>query len=150
GCLPSGLKATEWIPEECPLRVRDSLPVETSHNLIVVSRQPRSVTLSKPQDPLARVCPSEPKAMELMTLEECPLSARNAVPVETAQSLTVLSSLPQARIFPSGLKATELITSEYPLRVRNSVPVETSHSLTVFSSLLARVFPSGLKATEVT
>src|SRR5438477_226477 len=66
-------------------------------------------------------------------------------------SLTVLSTLPLARVFPSELKATELTQCECPFSLRNSVPVETSHSLTVVSKLpLARVLPSGLKATDCT
>jgi hypothetical protein len=65
--------------------------------------------------------------------------------------LTALSLLPDARVRPSGLKATELIQRVCPVRIRSSQPVATSQSWTVPSAPPdARVRPSGLKATEVT
>ena len=102
---------------------------------------------------------NQTQTAERIGLDQPKVSHLLSVPLETSHTLTVESMcltdrgspLPLARVVPSGLKATELTTSECPLRVRNSVPVETSHSFMVLSQLpLARVFPSGLKATEAT
>ena len=69
----------------------------------------------------------------------------------TSHSLMVLSSLAEARVLPSGEKATESTASACPVRVARSWPVSTSHSLMVLSPLAeARVLPSGEKATELT
>src|SRR5262249_30948633 len=58
------------------------------------------------------------------------------------------SSLPLARRWPSGLKATLRTTLPWPRRVASSAPLRASHSLTVLSSLpLASRRPSGLNAT---
>jgi hypothetical protein len=84
-----------------------------------------------------------------MALERLPhLGARGGV----SQSLTVLSLLLEAMIFPSGLKATEITAPLWPLRGSPTwAPEEASQSLTVLSLLLeAMIFPSGLKVTEVT
>ena len=71
-------------------------------------------------------------------------------PVFTSQILTVLSSLPLAKVLPSGLKATEVTQSVCSVKLRRHSPVSTSQSFTVLSSLaLAKVLPSGLKATEL-
>src|SRR5947209_3817561 len=62
-----------------------------------------------------------------------------------------LSPLPEARVLPSGLKATDDTPSVCPLRVACSLPVATSHNLIVLSLLAdANVLPSGLKATDCT
>ena len=75
-------------------------------------------------------------------------SLRSAV--GTSHSLIVPSALPEARVLPSGLYATNRTTSVCPLRVARSLPVCTSHSLTVLSWLPeASVLPSGLNATDV-
>src|SRR5207247_843881 len=69
----------------------------------------------------------------------------------TSHSLTVWSTLPEASILPSALKATEKTGHGYPLRVTRPSPLAASHSLIVLSALaLAMVLPSGLKTTEVT
>ncbi len=61
----------------------------------------------------------------------------------------MLSSLPQASSFPSGLKATLL--TEPLCNVDWGRPVGTSHSRTVPSPLAeASSVPSGLKATPYT
>src|SRR6266851_4617587 len=63
----------------------------------------------------------------------------------------VLSSLPLARVSPSGLKAIPRTAFACSVSVRRRRPVCTSHSLMVLSPLpLARVSPSGLKATPQT
>ena len=66
-----------------------------------------------------------------------------------SHTLTVLSSLPLARRWPSGLKVT-LVTGPVCLRrVRVSCPMSTSYSRTVPSAeALARRRPSGLNATR--
>src|SRR5205807_2211793 len=57
--------------------------------------------------------------------------------------------LPEARILPSGLKATDVTGKLCPLRVAVIFPLFTSHSLIVLSSLpQASAWPSGLNATE--
>ena len=73
-------------------------------------------------------------------------------PVATSHSRTVPSSLPLARVLPSGLNATEQTASVWPVSgLPIGWPVATSHNRTVPSSLpLARVLPSGLNATETT
>src|ERR1044071_10431727 len=69
----------------------------------------------------------------------------------TSHSFTVLSSLPEARVRPSGENATDLRGSACPLSVMISVWLCTSHSFTVLSALAeARVRPSGEKATDHT
>src|SRR5207249_3709358 len=66
-------------------------------------------------------------------------------------SRMVGSQLPEAMIFPSGLKATEVVGPVCPLRVNSSLPVATSQVLTVSSQLVEASFlPSGLSATQVT
>jgi hypothetical protein len=64
----------------------------------------------------------------------------------------VLSVLPEARILPSGLNATEVTEPAAPVRGwPMGLPVAASHSLIVPSALPeARSFPSGLNATELT
>ncbi len=65
-----------------------------------------------------------------------------------SQTFTVLSSLPLANRFPSGLKATLQTLPVCPLRVRVSRPVAASHTYTVRSPLpLAIRLPSGQNAT---
>ena len=60
----------------------------------------------------------------------------------------VSSSLPLARVCPSGLNETLLTQSVCPVSVRITRPVPTSHKRMVSSSLpLARVCPSGLNET---
>src|SRR5438046_1096053 len=74
-----------------------------------------------------------------------------SLPVATTHTLIVLSSLAEASILPSGLKATEPTESLCDLRVACSLPVRRSHSLTVVSQVAeASVLPSGLNATEHT
>src|SRR5438445_6596995 len=63
--LPSGLKATESTTSECPARVRNSLPLATSQNLMVLS-----------QLPLASILPSGLNATEL-TKSEWPVCTTN-------------------------------------------------------------------------
>ena len=62
------------------------------------------------------------------------------------------SWLPEAIVFPSGLKATDVTHVLRCSKERMGRPVFTSHSLSALSlpSSLdeASVFPSGLKATE--
>jgi hypothetical protein len=61
----------------------------------------------------------------------------------------VLSLLPLAKVFPSGLNATDKTSSECPLSVFTFFPVSIDQSWIVLSLLpLAKVFPSVLKATE--
>ena len=68
-----------------------------------------------------------------------------------SHSLMVSSTLAEARVLPSGEKATDSIASVCPFRVARSWPVSASHSLMVLSTLAeARVLPSGEKATEET
>src|SRR5512142_1479156 len=70
------------------------------------------------------------------------------VPLVTLQSLTVRSSPPEARMVPSGLKATALTRDEWPVRLVTRLSPATFHNLTVASSLAeATNDPSGLKAT---
>src|SRR3989338_2984115 len=73
-----------------------------------------------------------------------------AVPASTSQRIIVLSQLPDARVVPSGLKATDLTEEECPLSVFIAFPVSISQRI-IFLSLLpdARILPSGLKATEL-
>ena len=54
--------------------------------------------------------------------------ARRRIPV-----FTVLSWLAEARVRPSGLKATPKIVSEWPGRVRAACPVAASQTITVLS-----------------
>src|SRR5262249_10164594 len=62
-----------------------------------------------------------------------------------SHNLTVWSSLPEAGVVPSRLKATEWPKSVCPRSVARSWPLAASHSLIVLSpSALARVLPSGL------
>src|SRR4051812_12154507 len=66
-----------------------------------------------------------------------------------SQILIVLSLLAEARVLPSGVKATERTQSWCPSRVAASCRVARSQSLTVLSALAeARIFPSGEKAND--
>ena len=72
-------------------------------------------------------------------------------PVVTSHSLTVPSLDADARVLPSGEKATELTQDVCPKSVPVLDPVATSHSLTVPSrDADATVLLSGEKATERT
>src|SRR5262249_46368736 len=94
----------------CPLSVRISSPLLTSHSLTVLSRLP-----------LASVCPSGEKATEV-TPSLCPLSVWISAPLTAFHSLTVLSPFPEASVLPSGEKATDQITLEArPLSVACSL-----------------------------
>ena len=64
--------------------------------------------------------------------------------------MTLLSALPEARVLPSGLKATLLHRARVPGErlAQAAGGVATSHRMMVLSPLPeARVLPSGLKAT---
>src|SRR5262249_41437734 len=95
--------------------------------------------------------PSRLKATD-RTQPVCPLRATRSWPVWASHSLIACSTLPEARVLPSGLYATE----PEPLRVARSSPLCAAHNLIsaglANSALLAlaMVCPSGLKATEET
>ena len=74
-----------------------------------------------------------------------------ALPVLISQRLMVELLLPDARVLPLGLKATEVTPKNWNRRVLNSLPLVTSQRLTFISMLPeARILPSGLNTTEVT
>lgn len=56
---------------------------------------------------------------------------RTPRPVPTSHSLIALSSLPEASVFPSGLKATLVTESVWPARVRSSW-LRDDHVLSLF------------------
>src|SRR5262249_59434720 len=66
----------------------------------------------------------------------------------TPHSLVALSPPADARVFPSGLNATEPTSPLCPVSVSCSLPVLTSHSLISFPLAAASVLPSGLNATR--
>src|SRR5262249_48872316 len=66
--------------------------------------------------------------------------------VAASHSLTVLSSLPEARVLPSGLKATDQAQLFCPPRVAEFLAMATSHSLIV-PAALAMVLPSAVIAS---
>jgi 4-amino-4-deoxy-L-arabinose transferase-like glycosyltransferase len=69
----------------------------------------------------------------------------------TSHSLTSWSSEAEARVFPSGAKATLVTLLVWPRRVCSSVPSSTRHSWAVWSSSArASVLLSGEKATSGT
>ena len=72
-------------------------------------------------------------------------------PVSTFHNFIVLSQPPEARVFPSGENAIELIQPVCPLKDLIICPVSRFHKLIVSSKLSAdaRVFPSGENATEL-
>ena len=72
-------------------------------------------------------------------------------PFARSQSLTVLSSLPEASMSPFGENETDVTEFECPMRVRSSCPLATSQSLTVRSLLAeAKMSPFGEKEIAVT
>jgi phosphatidylethanolamine-binding protein (PEBP) family uncharacterized protein len=76
------------------------------------------------------------------------LSVPQAAPVAESQSLTVLSSDPDAISLPSGENATPRTGDEWPLSVPQAAPVAESQSLTVLSSDPDAIsLPSGENAT---
>ncbi len=80
----------------------------------------------------------------------CPSRRVRSFAVATSQRRTVRSSLTDARVLPSGAKATRG-TLPCPTSVAESFPVATSQSLIVLSQLPeASVLPSGEKTTELT
>lgn len=87
----------------------------------------------------------------LARLRVSPRSVRSSCPVATSQSLIVPSTLPEARILPSGENATVTTESECPVRMRSTRPLITSQSITLRSELPeASVRPSGVNLTEKT
>ena len=95
------------------MKVQISLPVKTSHNLIVLS------SLA-----LARILPLGLKATEFTPPDQedspCPLRVRGSL-LAKCQIFIVLSSLPLANVCPSGLKTTDITLFECPLRVRTDI-----------------------------
>ena len=89
--------------EECPLRVRNSRPLATSHSVTAPVMAPE-----------ARRYPSGEKATD-QAAPGCPTRVRNSRPLATSQSLIVSSTrpaasavaLPDASVCPSGENATE-------------------------------------------
>ena len=80
--------------------------------------------------------------------QRCMGSGRSNSPPGQAQTLTVLSPLPEARVLPSGLQVTAETGLLWPVRVRSNSPPGQAQTLTVLSSLPeARVLPSGLQVT---
>src|SRR5262249_34927510 len=53
----------------------------------------------------------------------CPLSVARSCPLYASHSLSVLSSPPVARVWPSGLKATQVTLAVCPWRVARSCPL---------------------------
>jgi hypothetical protein len=70
------------------------------------------------------------------------------LPLATSHSLTVLPSLPEARVLPSGLNATDMTREVCSSRVAVFLPLATSHSRTISAPEDASVLLSGLNATE--
>src|SRR5262249_48294060 len=97
-----------------------------------------------------RVLPSELNTTQLKS--PCsPLKVAVLSPVFGSHSLIVLSELPEARIFPSGLKASAHTwpLSLPPFNVRRFLPPATCQSVTSLSWLpTAKIFPSRLKARD--
>ena len=82
---------------------------------------------------------------------ECPVKVRSSFPLARSQSFSVLSSLPESAVRPSGAMATLLTISECPVKVRSSFPLARSQSFSVLSSLPeSAVRPSGAMATLYT
>ena len=80
----------------------------------------------------------------------CPCSVRTGSPVSESHSSTAPSSLPTARMSPSGLYATELTQSLCPGKLRSSWPFCRSQTRTTWSAPPeARCRPSGLNAIEL-
>ena len=72
------------------------------------------------------------------------------LPVSISQRIMVLSKPPDARTFPSGLKATDKTISVCSLNVFIVLPVSIFQRIMFLSIPDARVFPSRLKATDLT
>src|SRR5262249_46165083 len=86
-----------------------------------------------------------------VTSRECPWRVARSCPNPQAHSRTDPSKLALARIWPSGLKATQVTLPPYGVSVPYSRRATASHSLTVRSLLaLATILPSGLKHRQVT
>jgi hypothetical protein len=78
----------------------------------------------------------------------CPCIVFRHSPVLTSQNFTVLSALPEARILPEGLNATDQTQLACPVQVLKTSPVVLSHNFTVLSALAeARILLEGLNAT---
>src|SRR5207248_7933229 len=81
----------------------------------------------------------------------CPALERISLPVAGSHRRTVLSSLAEARILPSGDHATHWTGSSCPEEERISLPVAGSQRRTVLYWLAeARVLPSGDQDTHRT
>ncbi len=86
--------------------------------------------------------------MELMS-EQWPFSVVTSFCDSTLQSLTVLSSLPEAKYLPSGENAREVTDLLWPYSVVTTFCDSTLQSLTVLSKLPeAKYLPSGENATK--
>ena len=98
-------KKSYWF--ECPLN-EDPIWVPVSAFQIRIEKSPFPPSHSGPSPPpLTNFVPQGEKHTE-RTGSLCPLSVDTQSPVFVFQSLTLLSSLPLAKIVESGLQATEL------------------------------------------
>ena len=148
--MPSGLKATDQNRLVYPLQVFRRLYLLISQNLTVWS----SLLLAsigiffslglKAIDQTRPLCPRKGKQEGFVF--ECVFPKISS----TFQSITLLSLLPLARSFPSGLKVTNITQSLCSFLPKHSL-VSRFLNITLLSSPpLASSLPSGLKATDQT
>ena len=100
-------------------------------------------------DPVATHRPSALTAI-VFNFRVCPTGLAVS-PLDSSQTLTVLSTLAERMVRPFGPNATELTQSRCPRRARNSVLVDKSQTRTTVSPPPdTRNRPSPLNATELT
>ena len=139
---PSGPNATAATGAVCPLRV-EGLPsggnIPEPDDLLCIG------TEWSPTEARAR-----PSGTECHMLDGGRMPAKGAplLPCGDVPEPDGVSSLAEAILRPSGLKATPLTSRVWPRKIMASWSVDASQSLTVPSQLAeARVRPSGLNAT---
>src|SRR5262249_41141489 len=142
----STLSTFAFVGETSTLRRR--LPLLKSQNLSVPSMLPVTICLPSGEsanDNTPAVCP----VRERVGAAAGGVGAAASASVKF-HSLSVLSSLPESAVRPSGENATELTEFEWPVKVCSSSPVATPHSMSVPSpppDSAAR--PFGENATEL-
>src|SRR5262245_5713052 len=139
-CLPSAVKATvQARPPFWTSRLRNSLPVSTSHERAMPSLQADRACL-----------PSGEKATS-QTVWPCPANDRSSLPVSRSQARIVRSPLPVRARLPSADMATLLISPWCPLISRKSSPFSRFQYRSALSQQAESArLPSALMATPLT
>src|SRR5262249_53537822 len=142
--LPSGEKPTLLTCLACPVNLRTTSPVSTSHSLTSLSPSPCGLVIAPP--PESTYFPSGENATPWIW-SACPLTTRMCFWVWASPSRAVPSQLPVSTYFPSGEKATLFTNPWCPSNRPASWPDCVSHRCASLSpDPVTTYLPSGEKA----